>query len=186
MQQAEHQPVFRIKSRVMKSGNDSVYNNEILTIFNEGHQPKEIKDIKVDTYYKLTYSKVETISKSDTIYIPVTDYFTATNSYYYGQPLYTAIGPDNNLLYSKFYRECISESKNSEYYFASRMHLIKIDYVDIDNTSHAVYFINQSSVDEKVYNSIIDKSKATFPSEPFKVEDIGLDGVKKYIPNYTY
>lgn len=117
-------------------------------------------------------------NKSDTIYIPVTDYFTVTNSDYYGQPLYTAIGPDNNLLYSRFYRECISENKNGEYYFTSRMHLIKID---IDNTNHNVHFINQSSVDDKQYNAIIDKSRATFPSELFKANDIHLNEIKKYI-----
>lgn len=83
LQQVEHQPVFRVKLQVMKSGNDSVYNNEVLTIFNDGHQPKEIKNINVDTYYKLTRSTIGKEGKSDTIYIPIAQYFLVENSDYY-------------------------------------------------------------------------------------------------------
>ena len=181
LQQVEHQPVFRVKLQVMKSGNDSVYNNEVSTIFNNGHQPKEIKNINVDTNYKQTRSTIGKEGKSDTIYIPIAQYFLVKNSDYYDQPIYTAIGQNNNLLYSRFYKECLKQREKSTYYFTNRLHLIKIDYEDIDSISNLVYFINQNSVDEKQYNQIKQISKEKFPYQMFKVDEINLNEVKKYI-----
>lgn len=178
-QQSEHQPIFRVKSLFLKDEGSSVYNNEIITISYDGQSPKEIDSVKVNTYFEIDRNHK---AKSDTLYVPIPNYFTAANSDYNGQPVYTTFGPDNNKIYGQLNNECIGRSKDGTYYFIKKRFLIKIAYMDIDGASHSVYFINRRLCEKTEYDRIKSESEAVFSYNLFNLESLHLDNVIKYFP----
>lgn len=173
-QQSEHQPIFRVNSNLLKDENSPVFNNEVLTITYEGHSPKQVDSVQVNTYFEIDRNYN---GQSDTIYVPVVDYFTASHTDINGGTIYVAYGPDNNKYFGLFYNECINKSKTGTFYFTTKLHLVKIDYVDIDGISHTTCFIKNKLAEQKQYDKIISESKAAFTYNLFDISKLQLEDV---------
>lgn len=178
IKEQEVQPVIRVVYSLEKNENSEKYNDEYITIFNDGKMA-QFSNFKIDTFYKIKYSS---ISKKY-----AKEYYIKVNGFYFrqhitqhstGELLY-GHGDNNNAEYARLVSEAAHYSNNGNYYLTEKYSLIKITYNDINNNTHVVYFKDRSPITEEKYNELI--KKPTIFDSPMEFERINLQEIIQQI-----
>lgn len=150
VQQSAQQPIFNIFYELVDADNDSKYENEILSISNEGQLFKQIKNISITTIFDASTNHQHSLLK-------INGYFYATTLYQNLQgTIYKSRGNNNKERYCNIYNEMMQQSKVGErYYELYQYNLIKIEYVDVHSKDKIVYFKDRICIDESTYSNII-------------------------------
>lgn len=178
MQTSELQPIFRITFTLYKDTLSNVYNTEIFEIYNDG-KPLKSFDYDIQTFYKIDYiSQKKNINKSFSI--PIVGFYFAQF------PLHNSTGlllrgflKNNNSDFKRVYDECMNQSTDSDFYNVSHYSLFKIDYIDLTDTKHTLYFKNREQISYEIYNELINKQKELKSDIPIDVGKVTLDIIKE-------
>jgi hypothetical protein len=178
MQKSEMQPVFRITFTLYKDSLSGVYNTEMFEIYNDG-KPIKSFNYKIDTYYEIEHISQEKNIKR-TCFIPILGFYWAQfpTDNFMGK-LSSGFLTNNNLECDRVYQECMQQSKGTEFYFINKFSLIKIDYKDLNDALHSVYFKDRMSISLDVYNELFIKPKELKTDIPIDVDKVTLDIIKE-------
>lgn len=154
-QEKQNQPVFSIFFQLERDLDDGKYGTEIIAIRNVGHTTSQPCNVTVETFVKIT--KTDGIEK-DSLYFPIIDYFSvAFNGNTGDNEVYYAIGDGSQRKYCEIYNAAIEASKSTTpncYYFVNKVVLTKIEYQDIYNKKHELYFEGKKSISQERYDNI--------------------------------
>ncbi len=145
-------PCFHISQVRIDYDGDSIKDTEVLTVNNIGANLKAPTNIEIRVYYIIKKYAPKT---NATLTVPI-------NGYYWGQfpteqlygELTSAFLLNNWSNYIDFEQAIHSYSKGNIFYFASKIDLIKIEYIDILGKYHNSYYQNNSLITEEVYYQI--------------------------------
>jgi len=181
MQKSIRQPLFRIAYKIHKILSEDHYDTESFEIHNDGN-PFKWFGSDILTFYKVRRSSYEDNDKNKvTLYFPVNGYFFAiSQSGSITGKLVEGISRGNNREFGRVYNEFVNYKKNGEYIFIDRIHLIKMEYIDIDNEKHISYYQNRDEINKKDYEDVLQQSKNIFDHKIFDIEKINLDIIKDY------
>jgi len=178
IQRSEIQPIFKISFTLHEDTLSNVYNTEVFEIYNEG-KPLKSFNYNIQTFYKIDYiSQKKGINKS--FFIPISGFYWAQFPSHNSTGLLTSgFLKNNNSELKRIYDECLNQSKDNEFYNVSKFSLITIDYKDLNDTDHRLYFKNREPISYETYNELINKPKELKDDFPIDVEKVTLNIIKE-------
>ena len=178
-QKKENQPIFDIKSHVISTKKDGVYDTDVLEIKNIGREASSIEKIELVTFINL---KISLIPKEKILYIPIYGYYVFSyNQERLVGDIMTNITTGNNSDYFDFYMECLNNSKDLLYYNSDLLKFVVIHYTDIYDEKHVVYFESGKKCSEEYYLDVVQKSKEVFKWIEFDIHKLKLEDLQDYI-----
>ena len=145
-------PCFYISYARIDSDSNNINDTEILTIDNIGANVKTPTNIKIRVYYNI---KKHAPNVNASILVPINMYYGIqfpTNKL--SGELTRVYFLNNWSQYIAFEQAIHSYSKGNIFYFASKIDLIKIEYIDTLGKFHKTYYQNNSLISEEAYNKI--------------------------------
>lgn len=152
----ENQPIFHFEVVQMLDPAESFYKTDYLYLYNKGATPRSPYDIKVSSFFRLTYSKQGEYSA---IRIEIPDYFAiSSNGGDEKNVIYKAYTIGNNSIYHKIYQSSIFDTERGEgFYSIEKERLVKISYTDVYNEPHILYYNDQVEISKNDYDSFWSK-----------------------------
>ncbi len=199
-------PKYHLSYELIDTDNDNYEDNEFLKIKSYGREASNIK-IYTKTFIRLLIvvnpfrENVDKYRK--TLYIPINGYFNDVLKILGYEDIITTDNiPLNLSKYYFFIENCwgnntfkirnfnnyryIIHTNTYSYEIQANCSLIKfviIDYEDTHENKHKLYYEGNTKVTEKYYNDIVNQSKAVFHDTVFKIDQLKLVDVVKYIEN---
>lgn len=145
-------PCFHISQVRIDYDGDSIKDTEVLTVNNIGANLKTPTDIEIRVYYNI---KKYAPNANASILVPIDMYYGAQfPTYNLSGELTSAFLLNNWSNYIDFEQAIHSYSKGNIFYFASKIDLIKIEYIDTLGKFHKSYYQNNILITEEAYDKI--------------------------------
>lgn len=153
LQKKQCQPIFDIVIKQQQDSDDGKYGTDILEVRNIGGKIPFCK-IESSVFFCLSYHHK---GIRDSICVKIADYFYASISNTVGDGLITQEWcPGNNRKFCEGYFQAINDSHDETVYFYDKIVLLKIDYKDIMNESHTIYYKKNIQISEEQYKYYFD------------------------------
>lgn len=180
IQKLQNQPTFEINIDQERDTTDGMYDTEILEVRNIGARMTLCK-VTTTVFFVLSYQHFGT---QDAIFAEVSDYFMnqVPNSNDKGV-VEKRWCPGNYRIYCKGYEAARHDNHDDISYVYNRIVLTKIEYKDILQESHVVYFVNKNEVDEKNYRYYFLASLEVFGERFFSLNNIDYHELKAVLDN---
>lgn len=182
LQEKQNQPVFSISTHLEQDLDDGKYGTEIVTIHNVGYTTSQPCNVKVKAFIKITKAEG---AERDSLYFPIEDYFNvASNGDTGDNEVFYAKGSGSNRKYSEIYYAAIEASnavKPNCYYFIDKVLLTKVEYSDIYQKEHILYYRDNETISQETYEDLC--SHAVDDYRISSIMTISFPAIKEIIDN---
>lgn len=174
LQVEQVQPLFEIKTVLEYNSDSTFFETEHLYIINKGSDIKsfESKDFvvcEVVRWNGATY-------KSDTTYAVIDDYFCISFRYEEDERVLNhSFDKGNNSKFYDLFLQSLSNNIDGVSYILRLMVLVTIDYTDLMNDKHSVYYINKKEVEKREYFDLLGKVS---DESHFSINRIAFDDLR--------
>lgn len=156
LQLGQIQPLFEISTTLEYNSDNTYFETEHLYIRNKGSDIKsfESSDFVVCEVVRWNGANY----KLDTTYAIIDDYFFISNRYPEDDGvLEHSFDKGNNKKFYDLYIEAISNNTDGFSYFLNMVLLVRIDYTDLMNDRHSLYYLNKREVDRREFVNLLGK-----------------------------
>ena len=172
------QPIFRIYYNYLSNSNSKENDSVQIRIMNEGYKTKNTPKIAIHTFLRIHHHEIN--KPKQISYLKIENFYRYTKHSSAGNDALKVGHFKNNL---KYYRNILEtlNSSNSDITKIERVDLIKIEYRDINDVSHTVYFMDYNSSDMETYDSILSFCNKT--NKRYRINELKFADIIRYIDN---
>jgi len=149
MQDSINQPVFDIRYYQIQDKDDGLYGTTILDVNNVGQRVLSC-DVMATAFFCLSKNDH---NHKDTVIIKIDDYFyVSTKDSSNPNNIKHCFCPGNNRVFCTEYRNALNDpDKGDALFFFDEILLVKVDYTDVFNKQHTLYFDTNKPIDKVTY-----------------------------------